>query len=356
MIQDDIMYGWCKECNAIANDGICSIHGNTTPLSSINAIDIHPLPEFEKQFINERLKNFQLGEGIFLAYGDRLYRRRVICLDKPLIEIKNLKDGIHVNPYNGQRGTIDGMDTKSICAVNKNRIEKMAETTIAFSEFEAEVFENDDAIIAFSGGKDSVVLAHLLQGLKLKKVFGDTTIEFPETYTYIKKLKSAGWDIDIAKANQSFFKLCQTNGFPTYENRWCCVTQKSDPFADYFEEKGYKGRILVFSAIRRWESMQRLDQPIRKPHKHIAYQETAQTLLDWLAMDVWTYIWSNKIPINEIYNYFDRCGCWVCPFGLKYRLVLLQHSHEMLYNALQKLRPITENQIKVKSKNKKNKL
>jgi 3'-phosphoadenosine 5'-phosphosulfate sulfotransferase (PAPS reductase)/FAD synthetase len=72
-----------------------------------------------------------------------------------------------------------------------------------FAEFELE--RNDNALISFRGGKDSVVLSHILKPFKLKNVFIDTSVEFPETYRFIDKLKNDELDIEVVKAPYSFF-------------------------------------------------------------------------------------------------------------------------------------------------------
>lgn len=367
------MYGWCKECKAIAIEGLCSKHGETEPISDINSIEVQPLPEFEKQIINQYLeeeitetelrdkkavqvygqnyeklcdkrkkiintyfikgKKLKLGKGIFLVYNDRLYRRRMVCLNKPLVEIKLKKDGLHVKSF--AKGEIKGMNKKSLCMVNEKRIHRLTKITKSIAKYQLK--NNGEAIISFSGGKDSVVLSHLLKKFNLKNVFIDTTIEFPETHEFINELKENGWDIDIAKAKSNFFTLCKVNDYPAYKNRWCCKTQKFSPFSSYLEENFGDKKVLVFTGIRRWESLSRLEQPLEKPHKHITNQHTGQPILDWLSMDMWVYTWMNKLPVNKIYNYFDRNGCWACPFGLKYRLFLLQYSHPRLHGVLERI-------------------
>ena len=60
-------------------------------------------------------------------------------------------------------------------------------------------------------------------------------------------------------------------------------------------------------------------------------------MLAWTAMDVWIYTWKNKLPVNEIYHYYDRGGCWPCPFGLTYRSFVMEHAHPKFYKFLEKV-------------------
>jgi len=330
------MYGWCEKCHAVVLDGKCSEHGKTRPISFIGAVDVHPLPEFERRFLNRRMKNLQLKNGIFLVYGDRMFHRRIVALDKPLVEVKLRKDGTHIRPL--ARGKVEGIETRPLIQANSERINRLSEVTKQFAKWELDESETGNAVISFSGGKDSTVLAHLLDEFKLRKVFIDTTIEFPETYAFVKGLKEKGWDIDITRAKKNFFNLCEREGYPKFKNRWCCKTQKFEPFANYVTGHFDGEKVLVFSAERRWEAINRLEQPMKKPHKHILNQETCQYFLDWLSLDVWIYTWMNKLPVNEVYKYYDRGGCWPCPFGLQYRLHMLKYAHPKLYKVLQNLR------------------
>ncbi len=37
-------------------------------------------------------------------------------------------------------------------------------------------------------------------------------------------------------------------------------------------------------------------------------------LLEWNVDQIWKYIDTYKLPINPLYEYFSRIGCWCCPF------------------------------------------
>ncbi|MBX5321829.1 MAG: phosphoadenosine phosphosulfate reductase family protein [Candidatus Bathyarchaeia archaeon] len=332
------MYGWCEGCRSIALEGYCSVHGETRPILEINKIDACPLPEFEKEFLNARMDRLKLGEGIFLIYGDRMLHSTVVALDKPLVEIKVTKDGVRITPLT--KGEVKGMSPDSLWNANSHRLNRLVKVTKSFARQELE--QNKNAIISFSGGKDSIVLAHLLEEYGLKKVFIDTTIEFPETYRFIEALKKKSWNIDVARAEKSFFKLLPEKGYPARKNRWCCKTQKFNPFERYIKEHFGEETISVFGAERRWESLYRIDQPFKKQHKYISNQYSIHIMLDWTAMDVWIYTWKHSLPVNEIYHYYDRGGCWPCPFGLTYRSFLMEHAHPKLYSFLDKVGAISK--------------
>jgi 3'-phosphoadenosine 5'-phosphosulfate sulfotransferase (PAPS reductase)/FAD synthetase len=277
---------------------------------------------------------------------DRLNRRRIVTLDVPLLEIQYRRNDIHVTPL--IEGEIQGMDIEAFLTVNQSRLNQLVEVTKSFADFELKQAKN--ALIAFSGGKDSIVLADILNEFHLPKVFIDTRLEFPETYSFISALREDGFQVDITKAYASFFQLVNQYGFPKHGDRWCCKSQKFGPFSRYLTDKYGDQQVLVFSAERRCEGLYRMSEPLKRQHRYIQTQITIQPLLDWLTLDVWNYIWTKKLLVNPIYKYFDRAGCWLCPFGLEYRIFLLQFTHPKLYKTLEKLRGDRKRAITVSDK------
>jgi 3'-phosphoadenosine 5'-phosphosulfate sulfotransferase (PAPS reductase)/FAD synthetase len=327
------MFGWCEGCQAIAIEGLCPKHGETKPIPTINKVDVCPLPEFEKDFLNDQIDGLTLGNRLFILYGDRQTRKLIVALDKPLVEIKVKKDGVDYVPL--VKGEVMGMDPDALWDANSYRLDRL--TTVSKSFAKQELRSNKNALILFSGGKDSVVLSHLLQEHKLKKLFIDTGMEFPEVYAFIKVLKKQGWDIDTAKANTSFFELLPSMGYPQYGNRWCCKTQKFEPSQKYIQEHFGEEVVLVFDAERRWESLYRLHEPFKRQNRHIPQQYNVHPMIDWTAIDAWIYTWRNKLLVNELYLNYDRGGCWPCPFGLMYRSFIMKQAHPKLYKFLEKM-------------------
>lgn len=329
------MYGWCPKCESlvIGAEHRCSLHGVVEPLLT-RSLEIWPLTPFEKKLINRRLKGLKLGKGVFLVHNDRYKRRRIISLDKPLVEIRMVKNSLQINSF--VAGNVNGMDIESFIAANNERLRILMDASKYFAERELEVYSGN-GVISFSGGKDSMVLAHLLEELKLKKVFIDTTIEFPETYRFVRLLKEDGYNIDVVRGEKSFFSFCSRMGFPTSKDRWCCKTQKFEPFEKYLQTNFGNKKVLVFEAVRRWESLHRLGEPAKREHWQISNQISIYPMLDWTAMDVWLYLWKHKLPVNEVYNYYDRGGCWLCPFGLVYRILLMKYTHPKFFKFLKKI-------------------
>jgi phosphoadenosine phosphosulfate reductase len=212
----------------------------------------------------------------------------------------------------------------------------MSEVSESFAEQLVQQIPN--AVISYSGGKDSAVLGDILTRFGLTKVFIDTGLEFSETYEYIDKLRAEGHKIDIVRASTSFYSLVKEKGFPKAGNRWCCKTQKFEPFSRYIGERYSNQDVIVFIAERRCEAAYRTSEPFVRRHRYIPNQLTAQPLLDWLTLDIWNHIWTKGLSINPVYEFFDRSGCWLCPFGLQHRIFLLEFSHPKLHKLLLSMR------------------
>lgn len=84
--------------------------------------------------------------------------------------------------------------------------------------------------LAFSSGKDSVVLDYLAKeaGVKVQRFHNVTTIDPPGTISFAK-----GHDCDIVRGEYSFLDLVEKKGFPTMFRRFCCKALKERYYADY---------------------------------------------------------------------------------------------------------------------------
>jgi len=92
--------------------------------------------------------------------------------------------------------------------------------------------------------------------------------------------------------------------------RWCCDVFKFGPLSNYAIREKLYGFI---TGLRKKESNKRfsyekLDNNPLVPVKQI------NPLLYWTDEDIWEYIKANSLPINPLYEHFERVGCWCCPF------------------------------------------
>lgn len=158
--------------------------------------------------------------------------------------------------------------------------------------------------VAFSGGKDSVVILDLVKksGVKFDAHYNLTTVDPPELVRFIKAFP----DVQIHRPEKTMWQLIEKKGFPpTRGIRYCC---------EYLKERGGEGR-MVMTGIRWAESARRKNS--RKMTEHCLKRTNITYLnpiIDWSDQDVWDYIHGNNIPYCDLYDRgFKRLGCLLCP-------------------------------------------
>lgn len=167
-------------------------------------------------------------------------------------------------------------------------------------EFEPE----EGYYLAFSGGKDSVVLLDLAKraGVKFDAHYNLTTVDPPELVWFIRRQHP---EVIIEKPKMSMWQLIVANKVPpTRLMRYCCKELK---------ERGGSGR-LTLTGIRWSESTSRSK---RRMIEHCRTDHTKNFLhpiIDWNESDVWGYIRQFNIPYCTLYDFgIKRLGCIGCP-------------------------------------------
>ena len=158
--------------------------------------------------------------------------------------------------------------------------------------------------LAFSGGKDSVVIHRLavMSGVKFDAHYNDTTIDPPEIAPFIKKHYA---DVDVHKPQKSFFKELLYHGFPLRQSRWCCQVLK----------EGSGEQRFVLTGIRWAESFRRSNRKMTEICSRRA-KRFLHPIIDWTDEDVWQFIHENNVPYSELYDRGrKRIGCLFCPMG-----------------------------------------
>lgn len=192
------------------------------------------------------------------------------------------------------------------------------------SEFLESYLNKDisNMFISISGGKDSTVVSDIVTRAlgtpKITHIFGDTTLEFPETYEYIKRFKKDHRFTPVITAKnreKNFFEMAEIIGPPSRVMRWCCTVFKTGAITRYIDSL-YKNKpkIIAFQGIRHSESISRSKYTRESDSPKITKQRVVSPIIEWNDFDVWLYIFTRKLDFNEAYKLgFSRVGCWCCP-------------------------------------------
>ena len=161
--------------------------------------------------------------------------------------------------------------------------------------------------LAFSGGKDSVVLKWLARqaGVKYDAHYNWTTCDPPELVRFVRQEHP---DVAFDVPEKTMWELIRKKGLPSRTRRWCC---------ELLKETGGRGRRLL-TGIRWAESARR-----RVRHGLITIwrdganiKRMVNPIIDWDDADVWRCIRAQQISYCSLYDEgWKRLGCVLCPMS-----------------------------------------
>jgi phosphoadenosine phosphosulfate reductase len=194
--------------------------------------------------------------------------------------------------------------------------------------------------VAFSGGKDSLVVLHIAleANPKIPIIYNNTTVEFPESLEYVRQLQEK-WSLNlhITHCQKPFFRAVKDGGWATHENRWCCRPYKDQPASLFLNSRGFEAEI---TGLTRTESIFRRSlSPFKTPKKEPKIIRV-NPIYDWNEWEVWRYIRENDLPYNPLYDMgYRRIGCWCCPLNGPTHYKRLKKTHPKLFSFLTSFEP-----------------
>lgn len=245
----------------------------------------------------------------------------------PEIIIPNDEDGKPIMPEpNGI--SLRPVDIGAMVEANREMLEIIEQSTVKKILAIYTKYKNrlDCFHVAFSGGKDSCVLLDLVKKALPKGsfvvVFGDTGMEFPDTYEVIKKTKQQCAEDEIpfyiAKSHLNPKESWELFGPPSRVLRWCCSVHKSAPQTLKLREVTGKNDFigLDFVGVRAQESFARSTYKYENYGAKQKGQFSHNSILEWTSAEIWLYIYANDVLINESYKKGNsRAGCLFCPMS-----------------------------------------
>lgn len=315
---------WCKNCNVPIYDEKCNLCGEDAESLTTDLRPVFPEERLLLEIlIGEPLKyinssvwnstgNRYIVDGVRLKLSiNKLMRKDSKSVIEQLNKYKNQ------NSYDYFNSTIE-----KFIKANRKRFNLITSEATEFIKEVSGEYELDELFISFSGGKDSTVTQDLvvkaLSEPKIIHVFGDTTLEFPLTYEYVKRFKANNRYTPMITAknkDKNFYDLCDTLGPPSRVMRWCCTIFKTGAInrkiSATFKDKK---KIITFHGIRRSESSSRSKYERKSDSPKITKQKVMSPIIDWYDFDVWLYILASDIDFNDSYRLgYARVGCWCCP-------------------------------------------
>ena len=205
---------------------------------------------------------------------------------------------------------------------NRSRYEFIVREAVDYIKNSTKDYTAKDMYVSFSGGKDSTVTSDIvmraLSEPKILHIFGDTTLEFPETMRYVDRFKKEHPQTPVLSSrnkDKDFEELCKLVGPPSRVMRWCCTIFKTGAIQRKIKTLfRNKNKIITFYGIRRSESASRSKYERETEGSKITKQITISPIIDWMDFDVWLYMLTTKIDFNYAYRLgYARVGCWCCP-------------------------------------------
>lgn len=316
---------WCDSCKVPLYDSRCECCGQIGKRITTDLRPVFPEERMLLELIWDKEPRFYEKSSIWNCAGN-IY---LIDGEKHKFSVQGLRNldserirQLYEQAYKKLDYTYFNEYADRFIMANKSRYEYIFKEAVEYIKKATKDYSVRDMFVSFSGGKDSTVTSDIvmraLSEPKVLHIFGDTTLEFPETIRYVEEFHRDNPKTPIVSSrnkDKDFEELCQLVGPPSRVMRWCCTIFKTGSIQrkikSLFRDKN---KIITFYGIRRNESKSRSKYERETEGSKITKQITISPIIDWMDFDVWLYILTTGINFNRAYRLgYARVGCWCCP-------------------------------------------
>lgn len=215
--------------------------------------------------------------------------------------------------------------------MDKNLNDKVEEA-IADLRKTWDIVRDKNPFVAFSTGKDSLLVAALLYEAVAPErplcLYSHHNLEFECNRDYLKTLADR-FEIQVVEPFLDYFELMDRGiGFLTLKDPWCVPMFVGTAVLDYFQRQGVKSpnECFMFRGMsggefshkwhRKIENYERLNLPTMNPILGFQTEEILEVLRDRYAL-----------PMNPIYEHMSRTYCICCYTSDQRRQVYSNEHH-----------------------------